>query len=159
MKISFACELRTTLQGRRVQSRADGEVSRLRKWIRVPVPGPETETSPAGAEILRHQPREREFEPATGDSSAIEQIEAHIEEHLGEVDQVWHEMVSDLVHIDIYQIPPTVDRPFWTLVTTGMSDLPMTVPEGAEDYTYAELMLCLPPDWKMSQQDFEDENN
>ena len=160
VKISFACEH----CGRRykVDESKVGQTAKCRdcgKQIRVPVPGPEQETSPAGAEILRHQSRERDFEPPIGDESAIEEITAHIEQHLGPVDMVWHELISDLVHVDIHQVPPTDDRPFWTLVTTGMSDRPMTVPEGAEDYTYAEVMLCLPPDWKMSQQDFEDENN
>ncbi len=160
MKISFACDH----CGRRykVDESSVGQTANCRdcgNLIRVPVPGPESERTPAGAEILRHTPRTRDFELAASDDSAIEQLEAHIAQHLGEVDQVWHEMISDLVHIDIHQIPPSDERTFWTLVTTGMSDRPMTVPEGAEDYTYAELMLCLPPDWPLTQDDFADENN
>jgi hypothetical protein len=75
------------------------------------------------------------------------------------VDYVWHELVSDLVHIDIHVIKPTAERPWFILVTSGMSDLPMHPPEGAEDYTHAEIMLCLPPTWKLGQEHFEDERN
>ena len=35
----------------------------------------------------------------------------------------------------------------------------MTVPEGAEDTPYAELMICLPPTWKLSEADFQNEAN
>lgn len=158
MKISFECEN----CGRRykVDDSKVGETAKCRdcgNTIRVPVPGPEV--SPAGSPMLRHEPRMRDFEVATGDEESMKHIEAHIEEHLGEIDMVWHEMISDLVHIDVHQIPPSDDRPFWTLVTTGMSDRPMTVPEGAEEYTFAELMICLPPDWQMSEEAFNDEAN
>jgi hypothetical protein len=74
------------------------------------------------------------------------EIERHIEKHIGEISMVFHEMIADIVHIDIHQVPPGKDRPYWTLVTSGMSDLPMKTPEGAEDFAYAELMLCLPKD-------------
>ena len=35
----------------------------------------------------------------------------------------------------------------------------MNPPEGAEAFTRAELCLALPPDWKMSEDDFKDERN
>jgi hypothetical protein len=54
------------------------------------------------------------------------------ETHLGEIHDVYHELISDLVHIDIHHVAPDDERPFHTLVTSGMSDLPMTVPEGVE---------------------------
>ncbi|QJD83235.1 suppressor of fused domain protein [Cohnella herbarum] len=40
-----------------------------------------------------------------------------------------------------------------------MSNLPMNVPEGAENYKFAELMICLPSDWQVSQEAFETEEN
>ena len=89
--------------------------------------------------------------------SSLEAVTAHIEQHVGKVSMVWHEILSDLVHIDVHQVAPTEDRPFWTLVTSGMSDLPMTVPSGREEWAFAELMLCLPKEWKMGQTDFKDE--
>ena len=160
MQISFECES----CGRRykVDEAKVGQSAKCRDcgaMIRVPVPAPPPEESPSGAPIYRHKDRERDFELATGEEETIEAITAHIEEHIGEIDQVWHELVSDLVHVDVHQVPPSEERPFWTLVTSGMSDRPMTVPEDAEDYVLAELMICLPPEWPVSEEDFNDENN
>lgn len=89
----------------------------------------------------------------------MEAISDHIEKHAGPIGNVWHEIVSDLVHIDVHQVAPTKDRPYWTLVTSGMSDLPMNTPEGCEEWKFAELMLCLPGDWKLNQEDFKDEKH
>ena len=66
-------------------------------------------------------------------------------------------MISDLVHIDVHWVQPTPKRPYHTLVTSGMSDKPMTVPAGAEHLRFAELMLCLPPEWQMSMEAFKQE--
>lgn len=100
----------------------------------------------------------KEFEPASGDSS-MEEISDHIEKHVGEIHMVFHELISDKVHIDIYWVKPTEERPFHTLVTSGMSDRPMTTPDGVEDVDFAELSICLPEDWQVSQEDFKDEKN
>jgi hypothetical protein len=106
------------------------------------------ETSPGGSRIFRHQaPGDRGFEPATGDPATIEAVDREITRIFGPVEFVWHEVVSDRVHIDVHAIPPTDARPHYTLVTSGMSDQPMTVPEGCDDLRYAELVLKLPPDW------------
>jgi hypothetical protein len=70
---------------------------------------------------------------------------------------VFHEVISDLVHVDVLQVPPTEDRPYWTLVTSGMSDLAMTTPKEAGEFGRAELMLCLPKTWKMEQNDWKEE--
>ncbi|WP_127532292.1 suppressor of fused domain protein [Paenibacillus kobensis] len=117
------------------------------------------ELSPSGQPIYRHEAAEREFEPAFGDATAIDIISRHVELHIGKIQGVYHEIVSDLVHIDIIVVAPTRERNFYTLVTCGMSNLPMTVPPGAEAYRYAELMLCLPPDWSLSDEAFKKEEN
>jgi hypothetical protein len=115
------------------------------------------------ANILRHQARERPFELAHGDSELIEAIEKHIEQHIGPVENVFHEILSDLVHVDVMQVAPSSERPFWTLVTCGMSQLDMNAPpellEQGHDMRRAELMMCLPPDWRMDQESFKDEAN
>lgn len=59
----------------------------------------------------------------------------------------------------MHWVKPTAERPFHTLVTSGMSDKPMTTPDGVEGCEYAELSICLPEDWKISDEDFEDESN
>jgi hypothetical protein len=115
------------------------------------------ERSESGDPIYRYDDKEREWEIPDMDDSSMELIEKHFETHVGKIDKVWHEILSDKVHIDVFQIAPTKERPCWTLFTTGMSDRPMKAPEGAEDWSYAELMICLPPDWKTDDDEFKKE--
>ena len=109
----------------------------------------EPELSPSGAPIYRHD-EPAPFELASGDDTTIAAVAEHIERHLGPVSGVYHELVSDKVHLDVYVVPPSADFPFYTLVTSGMSDRPMTVPPGApadEAPPYAELCILLPSTW------------
>lgn len=117
------------------------------------------EQSSSGYPIYRHGPRTKEFQLASGDAEAMARIEEHIEAHIGKIEGVYHEIISDLVHVDIFIVAPTPERNYYTLVTCGMSNLPMTVPEGAENFKYAELMICLPPTWQMTEDAFQDENH
>jgi hypothetical protein len=119
----------------------------------------EQERSESGQPIWRHEPREKPFEFAIGDEESIEAIDKHITTHIGPVDFVYHEIISDLVHIDVHIVNPTPARNYYTLITSGMSDRPMTVPEGADEYRYAELMICLPPTWSLSDEELKDETN
>lgn len=95
----------------------------------------------------------------SGAPQVIELAEAHIAKYIGEVKTVLHEKESDHLHIDVHVIPPNSRQPFYTLITTGMSDLAMNVPEGMEDWQYAELLICLPPGWPISLQAFQEEKN
>ncbi|MBT9176653.1 MAG: hypothetical protein DDT20_00974 [Firmicutes bacterium] len=104
---------------------------------------PIRETSPSGQPIYRHTPRDKPFELAIGDGAHINAIDAHIERHVGKTDVVFHEIISNLVHIDVHVVRPTKQRPFATLVTSGMSAKPMPAPKGCENLALAELALCL----------------
>lgn len=107
--------------------------------------------SPDEADILRHAPRESEWEPAVaGDPDLAEARDRHIERYFGPIAHVWHEIASDQVHLDVNVVEPSASRPHFTLITSGMSDRPMTVPAGSGASPYAELMLCLPADWPMT---------
>lgn len=117
------------------------------------------ERSPAGSIIYRHKQTDKPFALPQVDNEALELITQHLEKHIGSVEAVFHEIVSDLIHLDILYIAPTKERNYITLVTCGMSNLPMTVPNGAEDFRYAELMICLPANWKMSEESFKNEDN
>jgi hypothetical protein len=117
------------------------------------------ERSKSGAPVYRHQERDRDFELAFGHDKTIERIGAHIEKYVGKVDFVFHELLSDLVHVDVHMVPPTPERNFHTLVTSGMSDRPMSPPRDLAECRFAEMMICLPPDWPLSQEDFKDDNH
>ncbi|HEY1789596.1 MAG TPA: suppressor of fused domain protein [Verrucomicrobiae bacterium] len=67
--------------------------------------------------------------------------------------------MSDLVHIDIHFVPPTPTRNFYTLVTSGMSARAMKAPGGCEDFSYAELLICLPTNWPVRKPDFKNPRN
>ncbi len=89
----------------------------------------------------------------------MEEIEQHFEK-LFEVEDstehtVFHELASKYVHVDIHILAATEKRPYQVLFTTGMSDLPMTLPEEAEwdvrkTHERAELFCILPKEWKLS---------
>ena len=93
--------------------------------------------------IIRH---EEAAEPtfSGGDADLIEAIDDHVTEHFGAPANVFHELVSPYVHVDVHVVEPTDERPVYTLVTSGMAERPMQTPVGER---YAELMLLLPPDW------------
>ena len=117
------------------------------------------ERSESGAPIHRYKPRETGWVPPDMADNSIDAISNHVEAHIGPIATVWHEIMSDLVHVDVHQVAPTADRPYWTLVTSGMSDKPMAAPPGREAWRFAELMLCLPAEWKMMETDFKDSAN
>lgn len=148
---SAVYNVKEKLAGKRTKCQKCGEVIVLNP--------PAEETSADGSPIYRHVDRDREFEPAAGDEETIDAISAHFEQHVGPIESVFHEVISDMVHLDVHWIKPTFDRDWHVLFTTGMSDRPMTVPEGADVSDYAELMMCLPGDWpvgfdKPSDEDF-----
>jgi hypothetical protein len=81
----------------------------------------------------------------------------HLHAQLGGDYSVFHELISDTIHLDVLVFPATVERPHHVLVTQGMSALPMTVPEGAEEYRFAELLVVLPGDWVIEGDDADEE--
>lgn len=118
-----------------------------------------TGVSEGGSTLYHYKPRAPGIVPPDMTDSNLEAISQHIEEHIGPIENVWHELVSDIVHIDVHVVAPRPERPYYTLVTSGMSDLRMKAPEGAEYWSYGELMICLPPSWKMDQDAFKDERH
>jgi hypothetical protein len=106
--------------------------------------------------VYRHGPQ-KPWEAPQGEV-CLEQISAHIEKHLGKVESVFHEIISDAVHIDVHFVLPTEAFPYARLVTSGMSDLPMGIPpEISKSAKHLELLLTLPGDWKLDQDSFDDE--
>ena len=89
----------------------------------------------------------------------VEAVCRNIEEHIGDPARVFHELGSAFVHVDVHVVAPTDDRPYYTLVTSGMSDLPMTVPNGYDNLAYAEVVMCLPQDWKLDVESMRDVRN
>jgi len=119
-----------------------------------------TEYSESGSPIYRYEDIENKWEPPVyGSEELCEKLEEHITKFLGESDNVWHEMLSDTIHLDVYHIKPTEERNYHTFITNGMSYLPMEAPNGQEDWRYSELMVCLPPDWPVGDDAFKEDKN
>lgn len=92
----------------------------------------------------------------------LEEIDQHVTKYIGAIDMVFHEIISDVIHVDVHWIKPSANFPYHIFVTSGMSDLPMAVVDEVEnkkDYERAELMIMLPADWKVGEEYFEDNNN
>jgi Suppressor of fused protein (SUFU) len=116
--------------------------------------------SGSGNPIYSYEPLDRDIAPVSGDDNVVAYIDEHLERFFNDEDvTVFHEIISDMVHVDIYMIKATEDRDYNILLTSGLSSLPMNVPEGAEGLAYAEIMALVPKDWKLSQGDFNNEDN
>jgi Suppressor of fused protein (SUFU) len=110
------------------------------------------ELSPGGNEVQRHDRRlaSDDLTPWGGEAGFVEAIGEHLDRCFGtEGRVVYHELVSDLIHLDVHYVPPSDAFPFQRLVTAGMSSYPMTVPAGFEETSYAELTIALPRHWPL----------
>ena len=89
----------------------------------------------------------------------MEAVEGHIDQYFGNVENVFHELVSPDIHVDICVVPPSEERDYYTLVTMGMGAHRMNVPEELVEYKLerAELAIALPADWKLDQESMKDE--
>ncbi|MBS6915513.1 MAG: suppressor of fused domain protein [Clostridium sp.] len=89
----------------------------------------------------------------------MDAVERHIAACFGTIENVFHELVSPDIHVDVCMIPPEGERDYVTLVTMGMGARPMNVPEELAEYKLerVELAIALPPDWKLDQESMKDE--
>lgn len=89
------------------------------------------------------------YDPEVYDEEEVEALDAHIEKYFGASENVFHEIVSPDIHVDIYVIEPTPERNFYTLITVGMGAHLMDVPEELDEYKLkrAEMVIYLPADW------------
>ena len=85
-------------------------------------------------------------------ASYRQEIIAHIEKHLGPITATFRREDSDSP-VDLLWLRPSANRPYHTLVTLGLSDRPMDIPDSVPQKTMgerAELMIMLPPEWNIS---------
>ena len=89
----------------------------------------------------------------------MDAIEEHIEEHFGNFPNVFHELVSTDIHVDICMIEPSEAKNYYTLVTMGMGAHRMNVPDELAEYKLerAELAISLTADWKLDSESMNDE--
>jgi hypothetical protein len=85
----------------------------------------------------------------------VDAIARHVERHLGPVASVFHELISDTVHLDVHWVKPMPARPYHFLVTSGMSDRAMAAPGGAP--RHVELVVTLPERWSLGEEAFQND--
>lgn len=87
------------------------------------------------------------------DEDELEVVEGHIKEYFGDFPTVFHEVTSKDIVIDIACIPPNEERNYYTLVTIGMGAHIMNTSDKLpiDENGRAELLICLPPDWKLGE--------
>ena len=93
------------------------------------------------------------YNPEVYSEEELNVIERHIEEHFGAFTNVFHEIASPDIHVDIVIVEPTPERNYYVLVTMGMGARKMNIPTELADYKLerAEIMVCLPPDWRLDE--------
>jgi hypothetical protein len=93
--------------------------------------------------------------PEVYDDRDLNVVGEHISSHFGKYENVFHEIVSPDIHVDICIIDPTPERDHYTLVTMGMGAHRMNVPKELrkEKLDRAELLITLPSDWDIRNED------
>lgn len=87
-------------------------------------------------------------------------FEKHLEKNFGPVKSVFHELIPEEMHIDVYIVEPTDKFPCYRLFTCGMGAKKMELPAQAKGKCpdRIELMLSLPADWKFDEKSMKNEN-
>lgn len=81
----------------------------------------------------------------------MELITNHIKKNIGEIHSVFHEIISDEIHLDICYVQSDPSREYEALITMGMSAIPLTTSEDSDDPEYVELIILLPKDWPLEK--------
>ena len=82
-------------------------------------------------------------------------VEEHIMSKFGNFQNVFHEISSPDIHVDVCIIEPTPERNYYTLITMGMGAHKMNVPKELRKNRIdrAEILIALPPDWEIQNPD------
>ena len=119
--------------------------------------GKKKEVTPGGSPIYRYDTLKDEGLRVPENMGVYaEEVDKRFESLFpGRESRVLHEILSDIVHIDVHVMWPTQEQNFFVVYTTGMSDLPMTIPQEVsakdrERLKLSELYLFLPGDWPLS---------
>jgi hypothetical protein len=85
-----------------------------------------------------------------GNRSRVDEILDYMATRFGPIDEIaQHELLPQMsgLSISIHCISPNEVHPYYVLFTTGMSELPMNVPAGQNEWRFAELVMHLPETW------------
>ena len=76
-----------------------------------------------------------------------------IEENFGKVEEIY-EIGYDNYYLDVAQINPTEEKPYYTIITLGMGEYEMYNQNNENFSSFAELMISFPPDWNFDDKNY-----
>ncbi len=108
-----------------------------------------------GSSVYKYEEKENTgYRPPVAYGKYADEVCAHFEALFPDREEVvFHEVLSDLVHIDVYIRKPNANQNFYVIYTTGMSDMPNNLPKELtkhKELLYNELFMFLPADWKFA---------
>lgn len=77
-----------------------------------------------------------------------------IEENFGRIEKIYQDVGYDDLYLDVAQINPTKEKPYYTLITLGMGEHKMYNQNNENFSSFAELMISLPPDWNLDDENY-----
>ena len=86
------------------------------------------------------------------EESELDELDSFIVDMFGDYKNVFHEIVSTDIHLDVCIVDPTEEDPYYKLVTMGAGVYKMQIPEQWQKYDldYAEYVIYLPKDWNLN---------
>ena len=95
--------------------------------------------------------RKKNKEPEIYTDEQMRLVEEHIENNFGIVSNYYQNKEEGKIQLNINIIPASRKNPYITLVTTGMGAHVMKAKgkSGEDFFNRGELVLCLPPGWKL----------
>lgn len=77
-----------------------------------------------------------------------------IEENFGRIEKIYQDVGYDDLYLDVAQINPTKEKPYYTLITLGMGEHKLYNQNNENFSSFAELMISLPPDWNLDDENY-----
>lgn len=92
------------------------------------------------------------------DEKDLNEVEEYISKAFGNFENVFHEIISPDIHLDVCFIPPTHEEPFFKLVTMGAGAYEMEIPDKWKEYRLerAEYVIYVPKEWDLNSPEIAD---
>ena len=99
----------------------------------------------------KKQDEKKNLPPYLYDESEIAELDSFICDMFGDYKNVFHEIASPDIHLDVCIVEPTEEDPYYKLVTMGAGAYKMNIPEKWKKYEldYAEYVIYLPKEWNL----------
>ncbi|WP_052362096.1 suppressor of fused domain protein [Geminisphaera colitermitum] len=91
--------------------------------------------------------------PIAAPEATLSLVSRHVQQHIGHISNILNDAPDSPIPIDLIVVNPVRERPFYTIITSGMSRQPMPAPPQAADHRFAELIMCLPSTWRMTPEE------